>query len=127
MARKFPLIFTEKIKTRICNCPAIKRLIRDPQFSSSMNAINSNAWCSFFLKSLDRISWKPIFYHHNKFLIANWAYTITISITTSGNNHSWYSLFQFSHFLVYSWILSFQFSRSLLSGFYDFSFIVVCD
>ncbi|KAK4871977.1 hypothetical protein RN001_016101 [Aquatica leii] len=47
LIRKFSGISTEKLKAGIFDDPQIMQLIKDPQFTASMNEIESNAWCSF--------------------------------------------------------------------------------
>ncbi|KAK5649680.1 hypothetical protein RI129_000709 [Pyrocoelia pectoralis] len=47
LIHKFPGISTEKLKAGIFDGPQIRQLIKDPQFTASMNEIESNAWCSF--------------------------------------------------------------------------------
>lgn len=47
LSRKFPGISTEKLKAGIFDGPQIRQLIKDPQFTTSMNETESNAWGSF--------------------------------------------------------------------------------
>lgn len=47
LSRKFPGISTEKLKAGIFDGPQIRQLVKDPQFTTSMNETESNAWSSF--------------------------------------------------------------------------------
>lgn len=47
LTRKFPEVNMEKLKAGIVDGPQIRQLIKDLQFTASMNEIESNFWCSF--------------------------------------------------------------------------------
>lgn len=48
LSRKFPGISTKRLKAGIFDGPKIKQLIKDRQFTTSMNEHESNACSSFF-------------------------------------------------------------------------------
>jgi hypothetical protein len=49
IAHKLPGLIMEKLKAGIFDGPQIRQLINDPNFTASMNKIESCAWCSFVL------------------------------------------------------------------------------
>ncbi|KAK4873204.1 hypothetical protein RN001_015233 [Aquatica leii] len=56
LIRKFPGISTEKLKAGIFDGPQIRQLIKDPQFTASMNEIESNAWLENMLSNFNILS-----------------------------------------------------------------------
>ena len=47
ISKKFPNLSSEKLKAGIFDCPHIRKLVNDPDFSISMSEIEKNSWDLF--------------------------------------------------------------------------------